>query len=295
MKIRRVWALGFLSVVGFAGCGSDSKSSGPTETVYSRLGKAAGVHAVVADFLTRVEADQNINGYFLNSSLDAAHLASCLEKQIGNATGGPEQYDCKTMKDAHKDLHISKYDFDDLVGDLQAALVAAKVEKADIDTILGVLRPMSADIVTDPTNDADIYQRVGRKPAIQAVVEAFHANIAADMRINSFFAMTNIDRLTTCLVRQVCGATGGPCKYGEEIPDAEPGITDVCRTMKETHAELKIGYSDFQALVGDLVMALDGAGVTPSDRDAIVGVLGPLCTDIVTDTTKGTCPAPPSP
>jgi hemoglobin len=299
MKIRGVWALGFIGAVGLAGCGSDSDASaakGPpapgADALYLRLGKAAGIEKVVASFLDSVKADPKINGYFLNSSLDGAHLASCLEKQIGSATGGPEKYDCKNMKDAHKDLHISKQDFDDLVGHLSDALVAAKVAQKDVDTILGVLGPMSAEIVTDGTNDASIYQRVGRKPAIQAVVTAFHENIMADARISAFFDMTNHDRLATCLVRQVCGATGGPCRYGEEIVDAEPGIKDVCRDMKKSHAELKIGYSDFGALVEDLVKALDGAGVKAADRDTILGVLGPMCTDIVTNTTTGACPAP---
>jgi truncated hemoglobin YjbI len=294
MKSRGILLLGLMGMAFGAGCGSDSKDSQPaTDAVYVRLGKAAGIETVVLDFLTRVKADAQINGYFLNSSLDEAHLASCLEKQIGNATGGPEKYDCKNMKDAHKDLHISKLDFDDLVGHLSDALVAAKVAKADIDTVLGVLGPMSADIVTDTTNDATIYQRVGRKPAIQSVILDFHARVAADMRINSFFAMTtNVDRLATCLVRQVCGATGGPCKYGEEITDAEPGIKSPCKDMKSSHAGLDIGYSDFQALGEDMVAALDAAMVHAADRDTIVSVLGPMCSDIVTNTTKGACPVP---
>lgn len=306
MILRGIRAVSFFGAVCLAGCSSDSKDTAPDkgaggssstpdasvlkDALYVRLGKAAGIETVVDDFLTRVKADPKINGYFLNSSLDTAHLSSCLVNQIGNATGGPEKYECKTMKDAHKDLHVSKQDFDDLVGHLSDALVAANVAQADVDTILGVLGPMSTDIVTDATNDADIYQRVGRKPAIQAVVAAFHANIKADTRINSFFAMTNEDRLATCLVRQVCGATGGPCKYGEEIVDAEPGIKEVCRDMKKTHAELDIGYSDFTALVEDLVKALDGAGVEAADRDTILGVLGPMCTDVVTNTTRGACP-----
>lgn len=289
MKSRDIWALGFLGAVLVGGCGTDTK---PAEPVYSRLGEAKGVQAVVADFLARVNADEKINGYFLNASLDATRLAGCLEKQIGSLTGGPEKYDCKSMKDAHKDLHISKLDFDDFRGHLSDALVAAKVAKADIDTVLGVLDPMSADIVTDATSDGTIYQRVGRKPAIDSVVLDFHARVAADIRINSFFATTNVKRLATCLERQVCFATGGPCKYGDEIPDADAGIKTVCRDMKETHAGLNIGYSDFQNLGEDMVAALDAASVPTADKNAILSVIGPMCTDIVTDMTKGTCPAP---
>lgn len=291
MKIRSVLGLGLVTAVTVAACGNDTTVA-PEPTVYSKLGEAKGVSAVVSDFLTRVQADPQINGYFLNSSLDSARLSSCLEKQIGSLTGGPEKYDCKSMKDAHKDLQISQNDFDDLAGHLSDALVAAKVAREDIDSIMGILGPMSKDIVKDATNDASIYQRVGRKPAIQAVVTAFHENIAGDTVVSPFFANTSGDRLATCLVRQVCQATGGPCRYGEEIPNAEPGIKTPCLDMKKSHAELDIGYSDFTALVGDLVKALDSSGVAAADRDAIGAALAPLCTDIVTNTTRGACPAP---
>jgi hemoglobin len=280
MNLRILLALGFSAAMSNA-CSSSDSAPPPTEPVYDRLGKANGVDAVVTDFLTRVTADSKINGYFLNSTLDSARLKDCLVKQIGNATGGPEKYECRGMKEAHAGLNISKQDFDDLVGHLTDALVAADVAQKDIDTIVGVLGPMEADIVEDPDNNKNIYQRVGRKPAIEQVVHAFHTAIMNDNRINSFFTGVSAERLGTCLVRQVCGATGGPCKYGKEIPDAEPGVISPCRDMVESHAGLGITKADFDALAEDFVGVLDAADVTLEDRNTIVGVIAPMCTDIV--------------
>jgi hemoglobin len=235
----------------------------------------------VTDFLTRVKGDSKINGYFLNSTLDEVHLKDCLVNQIGSATGGPEKYACRGMKEVHAGLGISKQDFDDLVGHLTDALTAAEVSQKDIDTIVGVLGPMEKDVVEDPANDKTIYQRVGRKPAIEQVVLAFHARVMQDERINGFFATASAERLATCLVRQICTATGGPCQYGKEIPEAEPGVITACRDMKTSHADLHIMKADFDALAEDLVTELDAAGVTMEDRDKIVGVISPMCTDIV--------------
>jgi truncated hemoglobin YjbI len=264
-----------------SGAAASADSGVKADALYQKLGAGAGIRKVVDDFLARVTADPKINGYFLNGGVDAKHLGDCLVAQVGSVTGGPEKYTCKGMKAAHAGLGISKQDFDDLVGHLSDALVAAKVAQADIDTVLGVLGPMSKDIVEDTTNDADIYQRVGRKPAIQQVVTDFHANVMADARINAFFAKADGTRLATCLVRQVCEATGGPCKYGKEIPEAEPGVKSACRSMLDAHSGLGIAKADFDALAGDLVAALDADGVSTADRDAIVGVLGPMCKDIV--------------
>lgn len=281
MNVRWILALGVTVATSVACSSSDGAPPAPTEPIYQRLGKASGVDAVVTDFLSRVTADPKINGYFLNSTLDTTRLKDCLVKQIGSATGGPEKYDCRSMKDAHAGLGISKQDFDDLVGHLADALTAADVEQKDIDTILAVVGKMEGDVVEDATNDGTIYQRVGRKPAIQNVITAFHTRVMNDARINSFFATTNAERLATCLVRQVCSATSGPCQYGKEIPEAEPGVISPCRDMKTTHADLHIMKADFDAVAEDLVTDLDAAGVSTEDRDAIVGVISPMCTDIV--------------
>ena len=243
---------------------------------------------MIVDFVGRVVADPKINGYFLNSTVDGTRLTDCLVKQVANATGGPQAYDCRTMRASHQGLKISKQDFDDLVGHLVAALTAKSVTTADINIIAGVLTPMAADIVEDTTNNGTVYQRVGRKPAVVTVINTFVGKVAADTRINGFFTTTDIARLKTCLVRQVC-SIDGPCKYGKEVDTAEPGVssTNPCKTMMASHAGLMktgggaITITDFNSLVGDLVETLDGAGVTTADKTAILGVLGPMCPQIV--------------
>jgi truncated hemoglobin YjbI len=262
----------------------------PTQTkLYDRLGKNAGITAVINDFVGRVLANPKINGYFLNSSVDGGRLTACLVKQVAAASGGPEVYDCKSMKESHKNLGISQTDFDDLAADLVAALKAKGVAQADIDTLVQVVSPLAADMVEDPMGNKTVYQRVGRKPAVIAVIDGFVAKVVANAAINGFFISTDADRLKTCLVRQVCGIDG-PCKYGSEV-DAqtiEKGVskTNPCKSMLASHKSINdsskpITKADFDALVGDLVSTLDGANVAAADKNAILGALGPLCKDIV--------------
>jgi hemoglobin len=286
-----------------AGCGDDDDEpmatiDAGTSTLYSRLGEGAGIRTVITDFVGRVVADPKINGFFLNSSVDGGRLIDCLVKQVGNATGGPEVYPdpagtpngCRDMKSSHAGLAISTQDFNDLVGHLVAALSEAGVAQADIDAIAGVLGPMKGDIVEDEASNATVYQRVGRKPAIGVVVDDFIGRVVADASINGFFATTDAARLRTCLVRQVC-SIDGPCEYGQEVDGAEPGVgvASPCKDMASSHAGLTdsedspITIEDWSALVGHLVAALDGAGVAMADKTAVLGALGPLCTDIVAD------------
>lgn len=122
--------------------------------------------------------------------------------------------------------------------------------------------------------EPSLYQRLGGKPAITAVVDEFVARVAADKRINSFFAATAADpkRLAGFkmkLVDQICEASGGPCRY-------------TGKDMKSAHAGMNVSAADFNALVEDLVGALDRYKVAEADKKVLLGVLGPMQGDIVT-------------
>src|SRR5262245_17136259 len=75
-----------------------------------------------------------------------------------------------------------------------------------------------------------LYDRLGGKAAITAVVDEFVTKVAADGRINHFFAATasNPAQLAAFkgkLVDQICQAAGGPCKYmGKDMKAAHAGM-----------------------------------------------------------------------
>lgn len=50
----------------------------------------------------------------------------------------------------------------------------------------------------DKTKAPTLYERLGGQPAIDAVVDDFVANVAADPRINRFFANSNIPGSSGC-------------------------------------------------------------------------------------------------
>ena len=117
--------------------------------------------------------------------------------------------------------------------------------------------------------EKSLYYRLGGKDAITAVVEKFVGIVVADDRINGFFKNADAANLKKQLVDQICSATGGQCKYAG-------------KDMKTAHAGMKVKQADFDALVEDLVKALDNAKVADADKQTLLGVLGPMKTDIVT-------------
>jgi hemoglobin len=141
-------------------------------------------------------------------------------------------------------------------------------------TIAAILVSVSsASLFGQAMKEQSLYDRLGGKKAITAVVDEFVGRVAADNRINAFFGATASDpaRLKTFkgnLVDQICQASGGPCKYKG-------------KDMKTAHVGMGISSADFNALVEDLVGALDKFKVGAHEKDQLLGALGPMKADIV--------------
>ena len=132
----------------------------------------------------------------------------------------------------------------------------------------------AADSTSAAATTRTLYDRLGGTTAIASVVDGFVANVAADARINKFFTRVASDtaamrEFKQKLVDQICQGTGGPCTY-------------TGKDMKTAHLGMGLTNADFDALVEDLVKALDAAGVPQAEKDELLAVLGPMRTDIVT-------------
>ena len=118
-----------------------------------------------------------------------------------------------------------------------------------------------------------LYDELGKTKGITKVVDLFVGNVGGDKAINGQFAATVADKARLAkfkknLVDQICQASGGPCKY-------------TGKDMKTAHAGMGITTADFNALVGDLVAALNKAGVKKDAQDKLLGALGGMKGDIV--------------
>src|SRR5206468_34940 len=116
--------------------------------------------------------------------------------------------------------------------------------------------------------EVSLYQRLGKRPAIEAVIGELIANVGADERINFRFATADLGALKVKLADQICEASGGPCKYSG-------------RAMAAAHAGMGISGPEFDALVEDLIRALDKLGVGEREKAELLGALGGLKPQIV--------------
>jgi len=127
--------------------------------------------------------------------------------------------------------------------------------------------------VDTPTPVPTLYTRLGGIEAISLVTDQFLANVVGDDVINARFAATVADPYRTQLLRnnlidQICAGAGGPCQY--------KGLS-----MLEAHEGMNITQEEFNALVGDLVAALDFYSVPTTEKNELLTILGGMQPEIV--------------
>ena len=120
------------------------------------------------------------------------------------------------------------------------------------------------------TKEKSLYDRLGGKPAITAVVDDFVARVVVDRRINRFFPNPDTTPLKAKLIDQICEKSGGPCKY-------------TGKDMQTAHQGMGIANADFEALLEDLSTTLDKFKefVSEKDRNELLGALAAMRKDIV--------------
>jgi hemoglobin len=119
-----------------------SETTGTAVSDYDVIGGGPAVSAVVNDFYERVLADPKLAPYF--EGVDLARLKRHQVLLVTKVLGGPDNYNGRSLDEAHDGLGITSDEFYAVVGHLAAALKAAGVP----DDIIS--RAGAAVVATEP-------------------------------------------------------------------------------------------------------------------------------------------------
>lgn len=118
------------------------------------------------------------------------------------------------------------------------------------------------------SNDA-LYQALGQKQGLSALMDDFMTRLMADARMQPFFKDTNQTNFKAQLAEQLCQVSGGPCTY--KGPD-----------MKTAHNSMDINKTHFNALVEVLQLSMDAKGIAFGAQNQLLARLAPMNRDIIT-------------
>ncbi|MFB3305843.1 group 1 truncated hemoglobin [Pseudomonas sp. AMR01] len=119
-----------------------------------------------------------------------------------------------------------------------------------------------------PPKDDSLYRDLGALPGLTRIVEGMLLNIARDERIVERFRHVDIQRLRNKLIEQFCVEAGGPCTYTGD-------------SMAESHKGQNLSRSDFNALVEDLIKAMDSEGISVPVQNRLIARLAPMRGEVI--------------
>jgi hemoglobin len=120
-------------------------------SLYDRLGGVYSIATVMDDFIDRIMVDPRLNA---NPRVDEAHhrvspagFKYLVTEMVCWATGGPQKYTGRSMKDSHQQLMITPTEWDAFLDDLQQTLDKFAVPQAEQAEIKAIVASTRADIV----------------------------------------------------------------------------------------------------------------------------------------------------
>jgi hemoglobin len=116
------------------------------DSLYQSFGQKAGLTALMEDFVPRLLKDPRMEPFFAKSNLE--NLKEQLTNQICQVTGGPCVYKGIDMKTVHREMDITKGNFNALVEVLQESMDAQKIPFRAQNKLLALLAPMHRDVIT---------------------------------------------------------------------------------------------------------------------------------------------------
>ncbi|WP_416838717.1 group I truncated hemoglobin [Haloferax sp. DFSO52] len=114
-----------------------------------------------------------------------------------------------------------------------------------------------------------LYERLGGKDAIKAVVEEFYDRMLSDERVAHYFDDVDMARQKAHQTQFISSVTGGPVEY-------------TGADMREAHDHLGLSRTDFEVTAGHLQATLESFDIPEDDIEEVMTAVAGLEEDIVT-------------
>jgi hemoglobin len=125
-------------------------------SLYERIGGIYNIATVVDDFIDRIMVDDGLN---VNPRVDEAHhrvsppgFKYLVTEQLGEASGGPQQYTGRSMEDTHRELLITEDEWDAFIDDLNQSLDKFEVPEQERSEVLAIIESTRDAIVVGPAS-----------------------------------------------------------------------------------------------------------------------------------------------
>lgn len=117
-------------------------------------------------------------------------------------------------------------------------------------------------------NQENLYSALGGESGIEQIADHFIQEIANDERVIEYFEDSNVARFRQFFIEHLCELTDGPCEYTGD-------------TLVDTHTGMNVTEAAFNAIVEDLMAALDKAGIAIGTQNRLLARMAQLREQII--------------
>lgn len=125
-----------------------------------------------------------------------------------------------------------------------------------------------AAVAASAQQDATLYERLGRRPGIEKIVELIWANHTSNPAIKQRYVNSNPAEVKRLVTEMCCAGFGGPEAY-------------TGKDMVTAHTGMNINEAEFVAVCDDVLDALDKSQVGKREKDEILCILYSLKPEVV--------------
>ncbi len=142
-------------------------------------------------------------------------------------------------------------------------LVLSPLTPAGAETSAPIPTPAPAHPELRPVLD-----EFGGHEGLKALMDDFMVILLDDPRMRPFFEQVDQQRVKDKLAEQFCVILGGDCTY--------TGMD-----MVEAHAGIEVRHADFNILVEDLQIAMDGRDIPTRAQNKLLAKLAPMHREVI--------------
>lgn len=118
------------------------------------------------------------------------------------------------------------------------------------------------------SQEENLFLALGGQEGVNVIVENFIMAIAEDERVIDHFAVSNVERFRSMMREHLCAIADGPCEYTGD-------------SMVDTHVGMGVTEGDFNAIVEDMMVAMNQAGVPIGTQNRLLSRLAELRGEII--------------
>lgn len=113
-----------------------------------------------------------------------------------------------------------------------------------------------------------LYEEIGGQDTITKLADQFVLEIAYDNRVLPRFMDSNVERFREKIIEHFCWIADGPCVYTGD-------------SMIQVHAGMNINSAEFNAVVENLIAAMDKTGIAVGAQNQLLERLATLRPEIM--------------